>query len=645
MCGLCGFILDGSSSDQQQFIKIINVMTERLSHRGPDELGIWSDPDAGVYLGHRRLSIIDLSSRGRQPMISNCGNYVITYNGEVFNYKELRIQLLQEGYSFTGGSDTEVVLAACVVWGVRNAIERLIGMFAFSLLDRRERRLSLVRDRIGIKPLYWHFTSGRIAFASELKALRAMPDWKPEVDRHALASYLRHAYVPTPATIYSGVSKLPPGSILTWMPGQSPEIEQYWNPLSQNDLSNHSMSDDEAIDTLDTLLGDAIKRRMISDVPLGAMLSGGVDSSVVTALMQKHSERPIKTFSIGFNESGYNEAGYASQVARHLGTEHSELYVEPKHALDIIPRLPEIYDEPFADASQIPTFLISELLRKHVTVALSGDGGDELFAGYTRYQWAGKFAYIAKLLPASLRNYFTNVINKYSPQQWNNVLNRLPQNMRPSHAGDKLYKIASILPLTNEQDIYCRLVSQWPDPAYIMDNANEMKTALSNEYLNTLIPDYISRMQYLDLVTYLPDDILVKVDRASMAVGLEARVPLLDHRIVEFAWAQPLNRKMRSGRGKWLLRQVLYRYVPASIVDRPKMGFGVPIDKWLRGPLKEWAQDLLSAERLRDDGLFTVSNVQKCLQEHMSGHRNHQNRLWVLLMYQAWQDRWLKNGI
>ena len=648
MCGLCGFILDGSRIDQQHAQETLNVMADSLTHRGPDESGTWTDSDAGVYLGHRRLSIIDLSSRGRQPMISNCGKYVISYNGEVYNYIELRKQLSREGYRFSGESDTEVVLAACIIWGVQKAVERFIGMFAFSFWDRNERRLSLVRDRFGIKPLYWQYTSGRLAFASELKALRVLSDWTPEINQQALASYIRFGYVPTPASIYSSISKLSPGCILSWTPGQSPEIKQYWDPLalaSADGQGHYSMTDDEAIDALDTLLGDAVQRRMISDVPLGAMLSGGIDSSVVTALMQKHSERPIKTFSIGFNESDYNEAVHAAQVARHLGTEHTELYVEPKHALDVIPNLSEIYDEPFADASQIPTYLICELLHDHVTVALSGDGGDELFAGYTRYQWAGKFASIARLLPAALRNYFTSSIIKYSPQQWNNVLNRLPRKIRPSHAGDKLYKIASILPLNNEQEIYCRLVSQWPDPSNILNHADEMSTVVVGNNQKNAIPDYISRMQYMDQVTYLPDDILVKVDRASMAVGLEVRVPLLDHRVAEFMWNQPSGRKIRNGRSKWLLRQVLNRYVPTSIIDRPKMGFGVPIDQWLRGPLRDWAQDLLSVERLRDDGIFNVNNVQKCLQEHMSGHRNHQYRLWVLLMYQAWQDRWLKNGV
>lgn len=645
MCGIAGFLMGSERLNGYAPEKLIEKMTNTLAHRGPDNAGTWCDDVSGVYFGHRRLSILDLSTAGKQPMESACGRYIITYNGEVYNFQDIRKKLEAEfNIVFKTHTDTEVILEACAKWGVDNAVKELIGMFAFSLWDRHERKLSLVRDRIGIKPLYWQIASGRLAFASELKALRVMPDWKPEIDKHALGSYLRHAYVPAPATIYNGVFKLPPGNILTWKAGESPEINQYWDPLalaSINEQVHHSISDNEAIDQLDDLLGDAVLRRMISDVPLGAMLSGGIDSSVVTALMQKHSDRPVKTFSIGFNESDYNEAKYASQVAKHLGTEHTELYVESKHSLDVIEKIPTMYDEPFADASQIPTFLISELIKNHVTVALSGDGGDELFAGYTRYQWAGKFAAVAKYFPTQLRNYVVSVIKHYPPQQWNQLLKNIPEKIRPSHAGDKLYKIASILPLNNEEDIYKRLVSQWPEPNSVMNNGYEMETVLSNDKLNNLIPKYMTRMQYMDLVTYLPDDILVKVDRASMAVGLEARVPLLDHRVVEFAWSQPLDRKMRSGQGKWLLKQLLYRYVPKELVDRPKMGFGVPIDQWLRGPLKDWAHDLLSVERLRKDGLFNVDVVQKCLQEHMSGNRNHQYRLWVILMFQTWHDQWL----
>lgn len=645
MCGIAGILIDSGRLAGESPSELIEKMTNTLAHRGPDNAGTWCDDVSGVYFGHRRLSILDLTSAGKQPMESACGRYVITYNGEVYNFQDIKKKIETEfNIHFKTNTDTEVILEACAKWGVDNTVNQLVGMFAFSLWDKKERQLTLVRDRIGIKPLYWQFISGRLAFASELKALRVMPDWKPELDKHALGSYLRHAYVPAPATIYTDVFKLPPGNILTWKAGESPEINQYWDPLalaSANEQSYSSISDNEAINRLDKLLGDAVKRRMISDVPLGAMLSGGIDSSVVTALMQKHSDRPIKTFSIGFNESDYNEAVYASQVAKHLGTEHTELYVESKHSLDVIEKIPTMYDEPFADASQIPTFLISELIKNHVTVALSGDGGDELFAGYTRYQWAGKFAAAAKYLPARLRSYVISVIKNYPPQQWNHLLKNIPAKIRPSHAGDKLYKIASILPFNNEQDIYKRLVSQWPNPNSVMNNGYEMETILSNEELNNLIPEYISRMQYMDLVTYLPDDILVKVDRASMAVGLEARVPLLDHRVVEFSWSQPFSRKIRNTQGKWLLKQLLYRYVPKNLVERPKMGFGVPIDEWLRGPLKDWAYDLLSAERLCNDGFFNIDVVQKCLQEHMSGNRNHQYRLWVVLMFQAWKDQWL----
>ena len=645
MCGIAGFISNSGHLNYQSSKKLIEKMANTLVHRGPDNVGVWCDEISGAYFGHRRLSILDLSIAGKQPMESSCGRYIITYNGEIYNFQDIKKKLETEfNISFKTHTDTEVILEACANWGVNNAIKEMIGMFAFSYWDRHENKLTLVRDRIGIKPLYWQYTSGRIAFASELKALRVMTDWKPEIDRQALASYMRHAYIPAPATIYKDVYKLQPGNMLTWKAGRLPEISQYWDPLvfvCNNGHEKQSMVDIDSIDALDDLLGDAVHRRMISDVPLGAMLSGGIDSSIVTALMQKHSKHPVKTFSIGFNETDYNEANYASQVARHLGTDHTELYVKPKHSLEVIQKLPEIYDEPFADASQIPTYLISELIKSHVTVALSGDGGDELFAGYTRYKWAGKFASASKYFPEHLRKYVASIIRNYSPQQWNKLLKIIPSTIRPSHVGDKLYKIASILPLNSELDIYKQLVSQWPCPESVLNNGNEMNTILSNDKLNELIPEYVSRMQYMDLVTYLPDDILVKVDRASMAVGLEARVPLLDHRVVEFAWSLPLNIKIHNKQSKWLLKQLLYRYVPRKLVDRPKMGFGVPIDQWLRGPLKGWAYDLLSVERLRKDDLFNVDVVQKYLQEHMSGKRNHQYPLWVILMYQTWQDRWL----
>lgn len=643
MCGFCGLIQSKKIASDHDFDRVIVSMREKLTHRGPDQSGKWVDKEAGVYLGHRRLSVIDLSDKGRQPMLSSCGNYVITYNGEVYNYLELREELSREGYSFSGCSDTEVVLAACIIWGVRNAVERMIGMFAFSIWDRRSHKLNLVRDRIGIKPLYWHYTEKRLAFASELKSFSAIPDWAPKINHSALSSYIRYGYVPSPVSIYENVSKLSAGSILTWTPGESPRIEKYWDPLIfalDSNNTKDSLSDYEAIDRLDTLLEDAVQKRMISDVPLGSMLSGGIDSSLVTAFMQKNNTQPIKTYSIGFHESDYNEAHHAAKVAQHLGTDHTELYLEPRHAIDLIPKLPDIYDEPFADSSQIPTYLISELLHDHVTVGLSGDGGDELFAGYNRYQWAGKFALISKFLPKSFRSTFAKIINNYSPSQWDYLFRCIPENIKPANVGDKLYKIASILPLNSEQEIYRDLVSQWSNPEDIMKDAHEIKTIIIENNLKDNINDFTSRMQFMDMVTYLPDDILVKLDRASMAVGLEARVPLLDHRVVEFALTQPLHRKQRHGHSKWLLRQLLHRYVPPEIIDRPKMGFSMPIGQWLRGPLEEWARDLLSVDQLNRHQFFNIGDVHKYLNEHMSGFRNHQYKLWVLLMFQSWYLKW-----
>ena len=641
MCGICGLIQPKQKSSAYNSEHVVIKMREKLTHRGPDQSGEWFNKEEEAYFGHRRRSVIDLSENGRQPMVSKCGNYVITYNGEVYNYGELKKELLSAGYSFSGQSDTEVVLAACTIWGVRKAVDRMIGMFAFSIWDRRLNKLSLVRDRLGIKPLYWYYTGKQMAFASELKSFSAIPDWNPEINHHAFSSYIRYGYVPSPVSIYENVSKLPPGSILTWVRDQSPQIEKYWDPLTFiSNSSSDIISDEEAANELEVLLNDAVKKRMISDVPLGSMLSGGIDSSIVTAFMQKNNTQPIKSYSIGFHETDYNEAQYASKVAEHLKTDHTELYLEPKHAIDLIPNLPEIYDEPFADSSQIPTYLISKLLGQHVTVGLSGDGGDELFAGYNRYQWAGKFALTSKILPNPIRTTLVKMINSLSPLQWDSVFKLLPQKFKYNNIGDKLYKVASILPLNNEQTIYRELVSQWSSPGEIIRDAQEIKTVAIENNLKNTVSNFTSRMQLMDMISYLPDDILVKLDRASMAVGLEARVPLLDHRIVEFALKLPIDMKQRNGKSKWLLRQLLHRYVPSEIVERPKMGFSIPIGDWLRGPLREWSQDLLSSEQLKKHDFFKSDIVQTYLNEHMKGHRNHQYKLWVLLMFQSWYLKW-----
>ncbi len=612
-------------------------MTDTLTPRGPDDRGIWIDEARGIALGHRRLSIIDLSPLGHQPMTSASGRSVLVYNGEVYNFQELREELTQKGISFRGRSDSEVILEACEHWGVAETAQKLIGMFSFGLWDRSNQTISLVRDRIGIKPLYWGDWNGNFLFGSELKAMGRFPGFQPEIDRVALAGYLRHNYVPGPRSIYQGIHKLTPGSILTFDAQRNTKIDPYWDMRDtvrtglQNPLN---ISDEEATNELEKLLKDAVSRRMVADVELGAFLSGGIDSSTVAALMQAQSSRPVKTFSIGFHEAGFNEAQHAKAVASHLGTDHTELYVDQDHARDVIPMLPEIYDEPFADSSQIPTYLVSELTRRHVTVSLSGDGGDELFAGYNRYAYADGIWKGANTLPSWAKETAARVIALIPPSPVNRIAAAVPGNFVPSQFGDKLHKFAATL-LVQKEHLYRSLISQWQEPEQLIGAKMEDGPVYDPETW-TIAPSYIEAMQYLDTVTYLPDDILTKVDRASMAVSLEARVPLIDHRVVEFAWRLPMSFKIRNGETKWLLRQVLYRYVPRQLIDRPKMGFGVPIDEWMRGPLKDWAADLLDDRRLEDEG-FNPSPIKEKWAEHLSGGRNWQYLLWTVLMYQAWR--------
>ncbi|MGB1548622.1 MAG: asparagine synthase (glutamine-hydrolyzing), partial [Alphaproteobacteria bacterium] len=555
--------------------------------------GAWIDAEAGAALGHRRLSILDLSPAGHQPMESKNGRYVLSYNGEVYNFQELRAELEGKGVIFRGHCDTEVIVEAIAAWGLAATLPRLIGMFAFALWDREARTLTLVRDRMGIKPLYWAKQGGLFLFASELKAFYAHPDFRAEVNRDALTSFLRHNYISAPHSIYRNTFKLSPGTMLTLYWGGEPEISTWWNLreiAAKAQQNRPAFEEAEALEALDTLLKDAVKRRMIADVPLGAFLSGGIDSSTVTALMQAQSERPVRTFTIGFHEEAYDEAKDAKEVAKHLGTEHTELYIEPRDALEVIPRLPLIYDEPFADSSQIPTFLVSELTRNHVKVALSGDGGDELFAGYNRYFWAETLWRKLHLLPGFARGGLAGAIHTLSPAQWDRLFGAVPARLRPRLAGDKLYKLAGLFGLSSRDALYRQLLTHWEAPASLVPGGTEPTGILWDESVANEFPDFMERMQFLDSVTYLPDDILTKVDRASMSVGLEARVPLLDHRVVEFVWRLPGTMKVRKGAGKWLLRQVLDRYVPKALTLRPKMGFGVPIDSWLRGPLRDWGE-------------------------------------------------------
>lgn len=613
-----------------------------LQHRGPDDHDTWIDRTAGVALAHRRLSIVDLSPAGHQPMHSADGRYVISYNGEVYNHLAIRADLEAEGHQFHSHSDTEVILESIVRHGIGTTAERLIGMFAFAVWDKKERTLSLVRDRLGIKPLYWAKFGHLLVFGSELKALRQHPGWTPRIKPEAVASFMRHNYIPAPHTIYQNVFKLEPGTILTLRPQAEPQLTKFWdarqialaglrNPLEGND--------DALVQQLESLLIDAVGRRMIADVPVGAFLSGGIDSSTVVALMKAAGIGTVRTFSIGFEQAGYNEAPHAAAIARHLGTEHTELTVTSREALDVVPKLAEIFDEPFADSSQIPTYLVSAMTRKHVTVALSGDGGDELFSGYDRYKLTRRFWRMLSLVPAPMRNIVAGGLTSVRPEQWDGLFSALPAKLSPPQPGDKLHKLASVLKLTSADDVYRRLVSHW-DPAKIVPGVSEARGALWNESIPADFPNLLDRMQFLDLVTYLPDDILTKVDRASMAVALEARVPLLDHRVVELAWRMPRSAKIRSGVSKWVLREVLYRHVPKALVERPKMGFGVPLGQWLRGPLREWAEALLSEPRLRQSELFDATLVQRCWHEHVSGKRNWQYLLWDVLMFEAWRERW-----
>ncbi len=639
MCGIAGLIESKGATPASDLEAMGRAMASALAHRGPDDNGTWIDAERGLVLAHTRLAIIDLSAAGAQPMASSCGGFVLSYNGEIYNAAELRSELENLGCEFRGHSDTEVIVEGCARWGVEATVKRLIGMFAFALWERRAKQLVLVRDRLGIKPLYWGQHGGRFLFASELKAFTALPGWRGEIDRNSLAVYMRLSYVPSPQCIYKGIHKLQPGSMLVLKQGGEPAISQYWSlekTVTNGRSSPLVMSDSEACDELEALLGDAVKRRMVADVPLGAFLSGGVDSSATVALMQANASSPVRSFSIGFHESEYNEANHAKAVAQHLGTEHTELYVTPEETQNVIPRLPTIYDEPFADSSQIPTFLVSQMTRSHVTVALSGDGGDELFAGYNRYTQGARAAHIARQLPKPGRKALQHAITAISPSSWSKLFRLVPASIRPRMIGDKLHKLAVVLG-EDEMGYYRHLVSQWDGAWTLVRGADEPKGLYQDASVMARFDDHVDWMQYIDTMTYLPDDILAKVDRASMAVALEARVPMLDHRVVEFAWRLPMAMKVRDGQGKWLLRQMLYRHVPKSLIERPKMGFGLPVSEWLRGPLKEWCEDLISPDALERAGYLDPAPIQQKWQEHLDGSRNWQYVLWNVLMFEAWR--------
>jgi asparagine synthase (glutamine-hydrolysing) len=618
MCGLTGFLGTPSSADELR--AAVRAMSDAIVHRGPDDSGEYLDAQHGLAFGFRRLAIVDLSEAGHQPMTSASGRYVIVFNGEVYNYEAIRTELREAGRApeFRGHSDTEVMLAAIEAWGLDAAVRRFVGMFGFALWDRSERVLHLVRDRMGVKPMYYGFAGSTFVFGSELKALRRHPDFRATVDRNAVAAYLRYLYVPAPLGIYEGIHKQLPGTILTLRAGsRDVATRTYWSvaAAAERGVANRFRGTEaEAADTLDALLRDAVALRMVADVPLGVFLSGGVDSSLVTALMQAQTSQPVKTFTIGFAEGAYDEAKYAAAIAKHLGTAHTELYVTPADALNVIPSLPSMYDEPFADSSQIPTYLVSKMARRHVTVSLSGEGGDEVFGGYRRYFEGQRLLRTFGRVPSPLRRALGRAVLAVPPRAWDRVMRQ---------GGTQMQKLGRVLALRDLDDLYFELVSHWRNVADVARPS-------------TNLADPIERMMFFDQLSYLPDDILAKVDRASMAASLEAREPLLDHRVVELAWSLPLSMKVRGGQGKLILRRVLDRYVPRELIERPKMGFKVPIDAWLRGPLRDWAEDLLSERKLREHGLLDVAAVRKVWTDALAGRGAWHDHLWAALMLQAW---------
>ncbi|MCF8143859.1 MAG: asparagine synthase (glutamine-hydrolyzing) [Deltaproteobacteria bacterium] len=641
MCGIVGF---SARRDVGGLRESLSEATSRMIHRGPDDGGIFFDAKAGVGLGHRRLSVIDLSAAGHQPMGTHDGRVQIVYNGEIYNFKEIRKTLKGVGHSFRTETDTEVILEAYLEWGME-CLTHFVGMFAFALWDTKIGTLFLARDRIGIKPLYYYFIDGKLLFASELKALMALEGFPKDIDPEAVPLFLHYQYVPAPRTIFKDTWKLLPGHYLAY-DGENLDTRAYWNLPGPADEEDFEGNESDAVDALDRVLSEAVSCRLISDVPLGALLSGGIDSSLVAALMQKVSHAPVRTFSIGFNEAGYNEAPWAARVAAHLGTDHTEFYVTPQDAIDVIPRLPEIYDEPFADASAVPTCLVSRLARTRVTVALSGDGGDEQFAGYVRYWSARAMATGFQRLPERVRKSLGRVLERipvswiekcYMP--WRDIL---PQRFCVTNFPDKWEKLVSLMGRVRLDELYRMTICLWSEhDLRALCGSGPAPTRFEETFMETKEWPVLSRLMRVDQKTYLPDAMLTKVDRASMAFSLEVRVPLLDHRVLEFTSRIPDSLKYREGKGKYLLRRLLARYVPEALFERPKMGFGVPIDTWFRGGLKELLLDYLSTERLRGEGLFHCAEVEKKIQEHLSFKANHQYRLWALLMWEMWREQWL----
>lgn len=643
MCGFVGFIL--SSNKGRDIANNINKMTQSIEHRGPDDKGVWIDKNLGVALGHRRLSIMDTSILASQPMESNSKRYVIVYNGEIYNFKELRKSLIKCGVIFKSQSDTEVLLSAIDNWGIESSLKAIVGMFAFALWDKKEKILTLSRDRMGEKPLYYGFQDGTFTFGSELKSLKLHPDWIGEINRDSIALQMQYGYIPAPYSIYKSIYKLMPGSYVQFNVRSKllAKPKEYWSMKSvyEEGIKNpYNYSNSGAVKSLDELLNRTIREKMISDVPLGAFLSGGVDSATLVSLMQFNSSKKIKTFSIGFFEENYNEAHHAKKIANYLQTDHTELYVTNKQVMNVIPKLPHIYDEPFSDSSQIPTFLVSEMASRSVKVVISGDGGDELFAGYNRYTYGQSLWEKSLKIPKGIQSTIAKFILNYQISSWDKLgdFYEIFFPRKISRIGEKLHKLANTLPITSQEELYLSLISSWKNPVDLVIKSKDVITTINNIDKHLVCDNFATKMMYLDLITYLPDDILCKVDRASMYSSLETRAPFLDHRVVEFAARLPMRQKIHDGHSKWLLRQVLYNYIPKELVEHPKMGFSIPIGLWLRGPLREWSESLINSNRLEKEGYLNADLVQEKWNEHLSGKRDWQNLLWNVLMFQSWLD-------
>ncbi|MDC0055080.1 asparagine synthase (glutamine-hydrolyzing) [Pseudomonadota bacterium] len=653
MCGFTGFI-HFDQTRNHNLEEIIVPMTHAINHRGPDDYGIWVDEEINVALGHRRLAVLDLSESGKQPMHSQNNNYVIVFNGEIYNHNDIRKSLMSEKdlkHHWIGTSDTETLLAAIDFWGLEKTLSSLIGMFSFALWDKKNKKLSLVRDRVGEKPLYYGWTKNGFIFGSELKALKKFPSFENSIDRNALKQYFRYNYIPAPFSIYENIFKLEPGAFIVssvdGLRAKSVESKAYWSLSRKIKNSAFQLDVDEKtqLNLVENQLKQSINQQMIADVPLGAFLSGGIDSSLIVSLMQEQSTSKVKTFTIGFDNSMYDESPFAKEVAKHLGTDHHELFVTAEQTREVIPLLPEIYDEPFSDSSQIPTYLVCKAARQKVTVALSGDAGDEIFGGYNRYFWGPNIWNKISWLPFSVRKVLGNSINKISIDNWNKLGFILNFFNKGSHGissfGDKIHKMSERLKYVNSIDeLYESLVTEWrPNHNLVKEtlNSNE-EESFKSKFLDLAFEGSASRMMYMDTLTYLPDDILCKVDRAAMANSLETRAPFLDHRLIELAWTLPEKSKISGNIGKLPLRKILEKYVPNNLIDRPKAGFGIPVGEWLRGPLRSWADSLLDSNRIEREGFLNAEPINKIWSEHLSGDRDWTPRLWSILMFQAWLE-------